>query len=102
MTGATGKGNCMFARKSTFRFLLRLILLSASLWVSHSSAQQQAAEPVESQSSTDERRIERLDEASSDEWEMDLALPKAAPVATAGIGEVRLPDADQNKKQFLP
>jgi len=98
MTGATGKGNCMFANKNTFRFLMWLILFSAFVWVSHSSAQQQAAEQADSQGSTDERRIERLDEASSDEWEMDLALPSAATVAPSGSGDARLPDADQNKE----
>jgi len=88
----------MFASKNTFRFLMGLILLSAFSWVSNSSAQQQAAEAVDSQSSTDERRIERLDEASSDEWEMDLALPSAATVISPGGADVQLPDADQNKK----
>ena len=77
---------------------MRLILLGASVWVSPSFAQQQPAEPVESQDSTDERRIERLDEASSDEWEMDLALPRAAKVVPSGSGELKLPDAAQNKK----
>ena len=88
----------MFASKNTFRHLIRLILLSAFVWVSHLSAQQQAVEPADSQGSTDDRRIDRLDEASPDEWEMDLALPSASTVASPGSGEVKLPDADQNKK----
>jgi len=88
----------MFASKNTFRFLMGLILLSAFSWVLNSSAQQQAAEPADSQSSTDERHIERLDEASSDEWEMDLALPSAATVVSPVSGDIKLPDTDQNKK----
>jgi formylglycine-generating enzyme required for sulfatase activity len=88
----------MFASKNTFRLLMRLIFLSAFVWVSHSSAQQQPAELVENQDSAEERHIERLDEASPDEWEMDLALPSAATVASPGGGDVKLPDADQNKK----
>ena len=88
----------MFANKNTFNILMRLILLSAFVWVSHLSAQQQVAEPTKSHGSSDERHIERLGEASADEWEMDLALPRAAPVASSGSAEVKLPDAEQNKK----
>ena len=88
----------MFASKNTFNFLMRLILISVFAWMPHSFAQQQPAETVESPDSTDGRRIDRLGEASSDEWEMDLALPSAATVVSPGGGEVKLPDADQNKK----
>ncbi len=52
-------------------------------------------EPVEEPGNN--RRIERLGDVSANEWEMDLALPAAAPV-TPGDAETALPDAAQNQE----
>jgi len=83
MMEASGKGNCMFASKNTPKHLSRLILFSVLVWVSNLPALQQA---------------ENAGKSSTDEWEMDLALPSAAPSASSGYGELVLPDKDQNQK----
>jgi formylglycine-generating enzyme required for sulfatase activity len=108
MMEASGKGKCMFASKISTRHLTRLILLSVFWCASYLQAQQQpgstdqagdpAAESLESQKSSENRRIDRLNEGSADEWEMDLALPSAAPVATSNNSDLVLPDEDQNRK----
>ena len=92
MKEASGKGNCMIANKNTLKHSLRLILLSVFLCASYSQAQQQAELP------DDKRRIDRLGEGSTDEWEMDLALPSAARVVSSRKGELVLPDEDQNRR----
>ena len=84
----------MFARNNTLIFSIQLILISALLYVSHSQAQQES-EKVET---TEHRRIERLGEGSTDEWEMDLRLPGAAPSVSLGVSDVVLPDAQQNQE----
>jgi len=94
MMEASGKGNCMFASKNTLKYLLRLIPLSTLLCVSYSQAQQ----PAPARDSTDSRRIERLGEGSTDEWEMDLRLPGLAPAVKLGNSEFALPDEEQNRK----
>ena len=90
----SGKGNCMFASKNILKFSTRLILLSALLCVTHSQAQQETEEA----DSTDKRRIERLGEVSTEEWEMDLRLPGAAAPVPPDIGDFVLPDEEQNQK----
>jgi len=94
MMEASGKGNCMFASKNTLKYSTRLILLGVLLCVSHSQAQQDP----EGVNSTDNRRIERLGEGSTDEWEMDLRLPPAASPVSSGVAELKLPDEEQNQK----
>jgi formylglycine-generating enzyme required for sulfatase activity len=108
MMEATGKGNCMFARYNTFKHLPLLILISGLLCVSHSQAQQQpevtddpglsATESVDTQGSKDSRHIERLGEVSTDEWELDLALPSGVPAASPGNDEFSLPDSEQDQQ----
>ena len=90
---ASGKGNCMLASKNTLNYLIRLVLLSAFLHVSYSQAQQQSAQT----DAADSRRIVRLGEVSTEEWEMDLSLSKTAPVSSSESGQMVLPDADQNR-----
>jgi len=58
----------MLASKNTLNYLTLLIPLSAFLYVSYSQAQQQSAQA----DATDSRRIERLGEVSTEEWEMPL------------------------------
>jgi len=101
MTGATGKGNCMSAKTKSFNILSLLILLGGFVCVPYLQAQQQAQLQDEEQG--DSRHIERLGEASTEEWDMDLALPDAAPVVSAGNGVISLPDEQQNRqlKQLL-
>ena len=100
MTEATGKGNCMFASKDTFKHSTRLILFSLLLCTSHTQAQQPEAEDqtAQGEESSESRRIERLGEVSTDEWEMNLAMPSAAPTATTAGHEFTLPDPDQDQK----
>jgi len=96
---ASGKGNCMLASKNTLNYLTLLIPLSAFLYVSYSQAQQQSAQA----DATDSRRIERLGEVSTEEWEMDLLLPSEAPAITPQMHDFVLPDEEQNQrlKQLL-
>lgn len=84
----------MFASNKTLIFSLRLMLISALLCVSHSQAQRDS-ENVEA---TEHRRIERLGEGSTDEWEMDLRMPDAAPSISPGVNDVVLPDAQQGQE----
>jgi formylglycine-generating enzyme required for sulfatase activity len=91
----------MFARRHTFKYSALLILFSALVCAPLSQAQQQAttvADPAEGQDSSDDRRIERLGDVSADEWEMNLALPSAAPPASAANGSFELPDAEQEQQ----
>jgi formylglycine-generating enzyme required for sulfatase activity len=98
MMEASGKRNRMFARKNILKQSRWHILLAAFVCVSNLSAQQKSADPVNEQGSTDSRRIERLGEVSTDEWEMDLALPSADSVVAPVTGAMVLPDSDQNQK----
>lgn len=94
----------MFPSKNNFKHLTLLILFSGFVWASYSQAQQptedaiEAPASVEDQDSSEDRRIERLGEVNADEWEMDLALPSAAPAATSGSGDFELPDEGQNQQ----
>ena len=108
MTGATGKGNCMSASKNTFKFLSLLFLFSGFWCASDLQAQQQpetsaqpassSAETAGSQENTDDRRIDRLGEAGTDEWELNLALPSEVPAAQAVNADISLPDSEQNQE----
>ena len=93
MTEATGKGNCMSANIKSFKKLLLLILIGGLCCVPVLLAQEQ-----DDQATSDDRHIKRLGEVSTDEWDMDLALPKAAPVADTGNGSFSLPDQQQNRQ----
>lgn len=94
MMEASGKGNCMFVSNNTFKYSTLLILLNALLCVSYSHAQQKS----EGSDSDESRRIERLGESSTDEWEMDLSLPSAATPVSPGMNELVLPDEEQNQQ----
>ncbi len=83
----------MIASNNTLKYTTRLILFSVFLCASYSHAQQQAGSPVD-----DKRRIDRLGEGSTDEWEMDLALPSAAPSSSSRNTELVLPDEDKNRE----
>jgi len=86
MMEASGKGNCMFASNFDFKNPILLILFSTLLCASYSQAQQQPEE-----------------ETRTEEWEMDLRLPSAAPVSNPGGGAFVLPDEEQSQelKQLL-
>ena len=71
----------MFASNIDLKNLTLLILFSTLLCVSYSQAQQRPDEEVR-----------------TEEWEMDLRLPSAAPVTNAGGGALVLPDEEQNQK----
>lgn len=94
MTEASGKKNRMFAGNNKPNKFSWLIPVSLFVCVSSLPAQQQQEEGSQP---TDSRRIERLGEVSTEEWEMDLSLSKAAPVSSSESGEPVLPDADQDK-----
>ena len=88
----------MFACKKTFisprLIACLLILFGVLLCLPFAHAQQETKE----EESGENRRIERLGEVSADEWEMDLALPAAAPVAPSNGDAAALPDALQNEE----
>lgn len=91
----------MFARKNTFRNSVVNItagLLSSLLCVAFVYAQQDPKDD-----STNSQHIERFGESTTDEWEMDLSLPTAAPAASANAAQASLPDAaqDQQLQQLL-
>jgi len=89
----------MFASKNDLQILTRLILCSGLLCFSQAQAQQDQQE----QETTESRRVERFGETATDEWEMDLRLPSAAPVTTQDRHDLVLPDEEQNRqlKQLL-
>ncbi len=103
MTEATGKGNCMFANTITFKRLILLIPIGGFLCAPYLQAQQQSGVSndadlaAESQAVDDNRHIDRLGEVSVDEWELDLALPSAAPAAAPVDNNFSLPDAQQDQ-----
>ncbi len=84
----------MFASKYTPKHLSLLIFLSALLCAHTLQAQQK---PDESKP-PDSKRIERLGETSTEEWEMDLRLPRAVSPMSTGVVEFVLPDEGQNQK----
>jgi len=90
----------MFASKNTLKYSMLLILFSVLVCPSYSQAQQQPEVTDNSgdPDSTENRRIERLGDVSTNEWEMKLALPSAAPSATSGGGDFVLPDEGQNQQ----
>lgn len=108
MTGASGKRNRMIASKIILKYPTWLVLISLFLHVSTSQAQQPSKEPdkavlspvvsTENDKSTENRRIDRLGEGSTDQWEMDLALPSEIPTDTTNSGETALPDEEQNRQ----
>lgn len=86
----------MFASKNTLKQTNRLMLAGVILCVSISPAISQS-QAVENPDQDDSRRIERLGEVSTDEWEMNLALPEAGPVGVSDGSELVLPDEAQNQ-----
>ncbi len=98
----------MFASKIILKYPTWLVLFSLFLYASFSQAQQQSKEPdkallspaesTEIDNSTENRRIDRLGEGSTDQWEMDLALPRQAPAALTNSVESALPDEEQNRQ----
>ena len=88
----------MFACNKTFisprLIACLLILFSVLLCLPYVHAQQE----TKVEDSAKNRRIERLGEVSADEWEMDLALPAAAPVVPINGEVVALPDPVQNEE----
>jgi formylglycine-generating enzyme required for sulfatase activity len=89
----------MFVSKNDLQILTRLILFIGLLWFTHAQAQQGQQEPE----AAADRRVERLGETATEEWEMDLRLPSAAPVATQDKQDLVLPDEEQDQqlKQLL-
>ena len=88
----------MFACKNTIisphLIACLLVLFSVLLCLPYAHAQQE----IKDEDSGENRRIDRLGEVSADEWEMDLALPAAAPVAPTNGDVAVLPDAAQNEE----
>lgn len=80
----------MFASKNILKYSCLLILFSSLLCASHSEAEPQ--DPAEKD------RIDRLGDASTDQWEMDLRLPAATAPVSPGASEFVLPDEEQNQK----
>ena len=90
----------MFASKNTLKYSMLLILFSVFVCASHSQAQEQPGVTGNSEDpdSSENRRIERLGDVSTDEWEMNLALPRATPPVSSAGSDFVLPDEDQNQQ----
>lgn len=88
----------MFASKFILKYPTWLILFSLLFYASISQAQQQSEESTQNEISTENRRIDRLGEGSTDQWEMDLALPSEAPATSTNSVESALPDEEQNRQ----
>ena len=90
----------MFASKNTLKYSMLLILFSVFVCASHSQAQEQPEVTGNSDDpdSSENRRIERLGDVSTDEWEMNLALPRATPPVSSAGSDFVLPDEDQNQQ----
>ena len=71
----------MFASKNDLKNSTLMILFSTLLCVPYAQAQQQTE-----------------GEVRTEEWEMDLRLPSAAPVTSGSTGTYVLPDEEQNQK----
>jgi formylglycine-generating enzyme required for sulfatase activity len=99
MKRAIGKGNRMFAAESTTRQTRTLIMVGALLCATVSQAQQPPTEESgqDGNEPSEGRRIERLGDVSTDEWELNLALPGATGPAASGDQFV-LPDEEQNQE----
>ena len=97
MTEASGKKNRMFASNNTLKQSTWLILISVLAWVLPLQAQQ-TQEAAQNPEASENRRIERLSEGSTPEWEMDLSLFSTATEAPSDPAVLVLPDADQNQK----
>ncbi|MGB5290376.1 MAG: formylglycine-generating enzyme family protein [Lysobacterales bacterium] len=89
----------MFASNKLLKYSILLILISALVCASHLQAQQDSdSRDSDSQDSNESRRIERLGESSTDDWEMDLRMPSAATPVSPGMNELALPDEEQNQQ----
>jgi len=78
-----------------------LMLFSVLLYLPFAYALQStddAAESVPGEDASDSHRIERLGDVSAQEWEMDLSLPAAAPVAPGDGDVLSLPDTVQDEQ----
>ena len=107
MTGATGKGICMFANKNTHNLIIGLLGFVVLLCPFSGSAQEPAIDSESQQAESNlkeapeqNRRIDRLGDTDTDEWEMDLSMPAAAPGAASGNADA-LPDEAQNELRAL-
>ena len=88
---------------STYKLMLRFLLAGMLSCVSVSLAQETAdsqdnavSEAADVEEPTSERRVRRLGDVSGDEFELDLAVPDAAPGGESRSSEFDLPDPEQN------
>lgn len=84
----------MFSCKKTFKIQTGLCAIYIVLGVL-SCPPYSYAQEVSSDTESDSRHIDRLGEGSSEEWQMDLALPAATSV---GNSATSLPDAEQDQQ----
>ncbi|MCW8926168.1 MAG: SUMF1/EgtB/PvdO family nonheme iron enzyme [Xanthomonadales bacterium] len=90
----------MFASRNNPGYLPLLIFFSMVACVSYTQAQEQAAETGEQQArdASESRRIERLGEVTTDEWEMSLAVPSTAAAEAVDHADLALPDEAQDRE----
>ena len=88
----------MFASTKINNKLSLPILIGGLLCASLLLAQEQGEQPLTTKQGSDSRHLDRMGEASPDEWDMDLALPQAAPVVETTSHDFSLPDAEQNRR----
>lgn len=83
----------MFATKNTPRICCWLITISLLLCLSSLQAQQ-----PQSDDSGEDRRVERLGDVQTQEWQMDLSLPASQSQYAAKSKSLDLPDEAQNRQ----
>jgi len=90
----------MFASRNNPGYLPLLIFFSMVACASYAQAQEQAAETGEQPApdAPESRRIERLGEVTTDEWEMSLAVPSTAAAEAADHADLALPDEAQDQE----
>lgn len=96
MMEASGKKNRMFAGINSLNKRFWLFLISLCLCGPDSFAQQLPEKPQGEAQTEDSRRIERLGEGGTQQWEIDLSLPATVSGQASGSGAPVLPDQQQN------
>lgn len=87
----------MFATNNITKNTRCLVLISGLLCLSQSYGQD--SEDTENAPGSDEnRRIERLGEGNTQEWEMDLAMPQSSSSSRGKTQSLALPDEAQNQQ----
>ncbi|MBT8074132.1 MAG: hypothetical protein HKP21_10545, partial [Xanthomonadales bacterium] len=88
----------MIAGINKLRCLSLLLMAAAVACAPDLYARQETTESSAEKETPESRRIERLGEVTTDEWEMDLALPPAVDKTSSVSSDTTLPDEAQNRR----